>query len=90
VNCDHVIQYMNLPAKKHYAKWGDIIGKSIFDCHNENSIRIIRNCFSLLQNGEAEVLFKDSSKHRVYMRGVRDQKGNLLGYYERYEPPVSK
>jgi hypothetical protein len=49
---------------------------------------MIRDCFARLQNGEEEVLFTDNQKHRVYMRGVRDTKGKLIGYYERYEPPV--
>ena len=34
VDTNHIIQYMNAPARMHYAKWGNIIGKSIFDCHN--------------------------------------------------------
>ena len=90
VDTNHVIRYMNAQAKVHYAKWADVLGKSIFDCHNPDSCKIIRDCFTRLQNGEAEILFADNEKHRVYMRGVRDTKGKLLGYYERYEPPVVK
>jgi DUF438 domain-containing protein len=90
VDTNHIIRYMNTPAKKHYAKWGEVLGKSIFDCHNPGSCKIIRDCFARLQNGEAEILFADNEKHRVYMRGVRDTKGKLIGYYERYEPPVIK
>ena len=88
VDANHIIQYMNAPAKVHYAKWGDVLGKSIFDCHNPDSCKIIRDCFTRLQNGEAEILFADNEKHRVYMRGVQDKKGKLIGYYERYELPV--
>ena len=90
VDTNHIIQYINAPARMHYAKWGDIIGKSIFDCHNSESCQIIRDCFTRLQNGEEEVLFADNEKHRVYMRAVRDNKSKLIGYYERYEPPVIK
>ncbi len=90
VDTNHIIRYMNAPAQKHYAKWGDVLGKSIFDCHNPDSGKIIRDCFLRLQNGEAEILFADNEKHRVYMRGVRDKKGKLMGYYERYEPPAGK
>jgi DUF438 domain-containing protein len=90
VDTDHIIQYMNLPAKKHYSKWGDVIGKSIFDCHNENSQKIISDVFTQLQSGSEEVLFTDNKKHRVYMRSVRNEEGNLLGYYERYEPACGK
>ena len=88
VDTNHIIQYLNAPAIKHYAKWGNIIGKNIFDCHNAKSRQIIRDCFARLQNGEEEILFADDEKHRVYVRGVRDNKGKLIGYYERYEPPV--
>jgi DUF438 domain-containing protein len=88
VDTDHIIQYLNAPARIHYAKWGDVLGKSIFDCHNADSCRMIRDCFARLQNDEEEILFADNPKHRVYMRGVRDTKGKLIGYYERYEPPV--
>ena len=90
VDTSHVIRYMNAPARMHYAKWGDVLGKSIFDCHNPDSCQIIRDCFARLQNGEEEILFADNEKHRVYMRGVRDNRGKLIGYFERYEPPVVK
>jgi DUF438 domain-containing protein len=90
VDTDHIIRYMNAPAKVHYAKWSDVLGKSIFDCHNANSGQMIRDCFVRLQNGENDILFDDNEKHRVYMRGVRDKKGKLIGYYERYEPPVAQ
>jgi DUF438 domain-containing protein len=89
VDTDHIIRYMNAPARMHYIKWGDVLGKSIFDCHNPDSCQIIRDCFARLQNGEEEILFADNQKHRVYMRGVLDKQGNLIGYYERYEPPAA-
>jgi len=87
---EHIIRYMNAPARKAYEKWGDVIGKSVFSCHNENSCRIIQDIFLKLQNGAEEVLYSDNKKHRVYMRGMRDREGHLLGYYERYEAPRSE
>ena len=33
-------------------------------------------------------MITDSPKHRVYMRAVRDEDGKVIGYYERYDPPV--
>jgi DUF438 domain-containing protein len=90
VDSEHIIQYMNQPAKINYAKWGDVTGKSIFDCHNKDSCRIIKEIYIQLENGAEEIMFKDSIKHRVYIRAVRDENGNLIGYYERYEPPVVK
>jgi len=90
VDRNHVIQYMNSKAKEHYSRWGDVIGKSIFDCHNENSCRIIKDVFMQLENGAEEVLFANNEKHRVYMRSIRDENGILQGYFERYEPPIGK
>lgn len=88
VNTDHIILYMNAPAKAHYAKWGDVIGKSLFHCHNETSCQRIKDAFAALEHGREEVLLVDSAKHRVYMRGVRDGQGCLIGYCERYDAPL--
>jgi DUF438 domain-containing protein len=90
VDTDHIIKFMNLAAKDHYSKWGNVIGKNIFHCHNENSYKVIEDAFIRLQKGEEEVLLVNSTKHRVYMRGMRDENKNLVGYFERYEPPVGK
>lgn len=90
VDTNHIILYMNSPAKVHYAKWGDLIGKSIFHCHNEKSVQLIKDAFAKLQNGQEEVLLVDSEKHRVYMRGVRDEHSSLIGYCERYDPPLGR
>ncbi len=90
VDTNHIIQYVNAPAAKKYAKWGNILGKSIFDCHNPDSCKMIREMFARFENGENDILFVRNEKHRVYMRAVRDTKGKLIGYYERFEPPVIK
>ena len=40
VDTDHIIRYMNREAKHHYYMvrgYGDLIGKSIFECHSEKS-----------------------------------------------------
>lgn len=87
VDTDHVIRYMNRPARRTYAKWGDVIGKSIFHCHNELSRKKIQESYRNLESGKKEALITDSTKHRVYMRAVRDEDGTLVGYYERYELP---
>ncbi|MCE5315583.1 MAG: PAS domain-containing protein [Armatimonadota bacterium] len=87
VDNDHVIRYANKAAAANYAKWGDILNRSIFNCHNERSREIIRETYSALEQGEDERLITDNEKHKVYMRAVRDKNGQLIGYYERYEPP---
>ncbi len=90
VDTGHVIRYMNSLARKHYAKWGGDTGKSIFECHNENSRQIIRDVFKRLCEGEDQVLITSNASNRIYMRAVRDENDELLGYYEKYEPPVKK
>ena len=81
---------MNDPAKRHYSKWGDVIGKSIFDCHNEYSKGKIEEAFQEFVNGVREVMITNSKKHRVYMRSVKDEEGEIIGYYERYDPPLKE
>ncbi len=88
VDNDHIIRYMNSAAKKHYARFGEVIGKSLFDCHKPGSAQKIKDIYVQLKNGAEEVLYASNEKHRVYMRSMRDPEGNLLGYTERFEPPV--
>jgi DUF438 domain-containing protein len=87
VDTEHVIRYMNKPAVERYKGRPAEVGRSIFDCHNENSNRIIREVFGALSEGEGERMIADNEEFRVYMRAVRDEDGNLIGYYERFEPP---
>jgi DUF438 domain-containing protein len=88
VDTNHTIQYMNEAAIRHYEEGVNLIGRPIFECHNEQSNRIIVEIFSDFENGTEERLITDNEKHRIYMRAVRDIDGQLLGYYERYEPPA--
>ncbi len=41
--------------------------------------------FEKMKNSLEEEKITADDKHRIYQRAVRDVKGNLLGYYERYE-----
>ncbi len=90
VFCDasHLIRYMNRAAVEHYAGRPASVGRSIFECHNEESNERIREVCALLIDGADEVLITDDDRHRVYMRAVRDGSGEFVGYYERYEPPA--
>lgn len=93
VICDlnHNIIYMNPAAVKRYEKRGGakLIGKSLLDCHNEQSNTIIENVV---------VWFKESTEHNmiytyynekenkdVYMVALRDEDNTLIGYYEKHE-----
>ncbi len=88
VDTDHRIRYMNRVAEERHGE--KLIGTSIFDCHNAQSNQTIRKICAEMQDGLEEKLITDDETHRIYMRAVRDERGELLGYYERYEPPRSK
>jgi PAS domain-containing protein len=87
---DHIIVYMNKAAAAHYKEGRTLLGTSVLDCHNETSRKLMLEIFAAMQNGEEERLITDDEKHRIYMRAVRDGGGRLLGYYERYEPPMKE
>jgi DUF438 domain-containing protein len=87
VDTEHIIRYMNKPAIDRYKGRPAEVGRSIFDCHNENSKRIILEVFEQLKQGEDERIITDNNEHRIFMRAVRDKAGKLIGYYERFEPP---
>lgn len=87
---DHRIVYMNKAAKAHYEQGEKLLGTSLFDCHNEQSSKMIVGIFEEMKKGLEERLITDNEEHRIYMRAVRDDEGALAGYYERYEPPVKK
>ena len=84
VDNQHFIRYINAAGQKQYAKYGNILNKSIFDCHNPASKQQILNMYAQLLAGSAEILFSENSKQQAFMRAVRDSHGNLLGYYERF------
>ncbi len=86
----HTIRYMNKAAIERYKERGgaDLIGSSLLDCHNAKSRQMIVEILAAMHNGEQERLITDNEKHRAYMCAVRSLDGKLLGYYERYEPPV--
>jgi DUF438 domain-containing protein len=85
---EHIICYMNKAASDYYSKGENLIGRSLLDCHNEQSQQQIIEILAAMQDGEEERLITDNEEHRIYMRAVRDADGQVLGYYERYEPPV--
>ncbi|MDP1992104.1 MAG: PAS domain-containing protein [Syntrophales bacterium] len=86
---DHIIRYMNRAAKYHYHQergYPDLIGRSIFECHNEESRRKILEAVKKLGNHGQEMFMRVNVRnHRVYLTPVRDGSGNLVGYFQRYE-----
>jgi len=85
---NHKVIYLNKPAASHYSQGTALLGTSLLDCHNETSQQMMLEVLDALEAGEDERMITDNRKHRIYMRAVRDAQGVLIGYYERYEPPV--
>jgi len=79
---EHKIRYMNKAAVAYYSEGESLLNTSLLDCHNEQEI------LAAMHQGVDERLITDNEKHRIYMRVVRGANSQVLGYYERYEPPA--
>ncbi|MCD7785110.1 MAG: PAS domain-containing protein [Oscillospiraceae bacterium] len=98
VICDlnHIIVYMNPTAISRYAKRGgaNLIGKSIFDCHNSHSKEIILSVFNrFLADPTLNKVYTytknwDNEDTDVYIVALRNARGELIGYYEKHESRV--
>ena len=93
VICDleHTIIYMNPVAIERYAKWGgkDLMGKSLLNCHNEKSCEMIQKVVEWFKASEDNnivyTFFNQKENKDVYMVALRNEEGNLIGYYEKHE-----
>ena len=94
VDTDHIIRYLNKTAKYHYYTmrgYQDLIGKPLFDCHGELPAQKIKSAVKKLK-GHANQMFLHvtSDNLRLYLNPVRDEKGDLVGYFARYEMNLQK
>lgn len=85
-----IIRYMNRYAQYHYYQergYRDLIGKSIFACHNQDSSRErIRAAFEKMKRDGKEMFVGVNARNqRLYMQPVRDGEGRLIGFFERFE-----
>lgn len=91
VICDlnDIIIYMNPAARERYKKHGEIVGKSIMDCHNEQSQAKIREVVEWFkQSADNNVIFtyhNPKENKDVYMVALRGENNELIGYYEKHE-----
>ena len=89
VVCDinHTVVYMNPAAKARYHT--DLTGKSIKACHNaESNEKIVAVINWFLQSRENNKVYtsrNDKENKDVYMIALRDECGELIGYYEKHE-----
>ena len=93
VICDlsHTIVYMNPAAKTRYEKWGGakLLGRCLLDCHNEKSREMILRVLDWFRkSGDNNIVYTSCNPKEnkdVYMVALRDDTGNLIGYYEKHE-----
>lgn len=87
VDNEYIIRYMNKTAQEHYDKKGkNLIGQSIFECHNEKSNEKIKKIYEeIKKTGKDVFIFVNSKNQRVYMQGVKNEKSEWIGFIERFE-----
>jgi DUF438 domain-containing protein len=94
VDMSHTIRFMNKRARFHYYEergYRDLIGKSLFECHKETSKERMLDIAETLKNHGREVFLAVNAKNeRVYVTPVRDDSGELVGYFERFEGNFQK
>lgn len=89
VICDvnHTIVYMNKVAVERYHK--DLTGSSLLNCHNAKSNEMILKIvdwFKKSAENNMTYTYKNTKENKdVYMVALRDEKGSLIGYYEKHE-----
>lgn len=92
-NLNHEIIYMNPAAVKQYEKRGGaaLIGRSLLDCHNPRSKElIIKNVKEMKEDKSVNKIFefhktRDGANDDVYCVAIRNENGELIGYYEQFE-----
>ena len=88
---DHKIIYMNPVACERYARYGggQLLGKSLLDCHNGKSGETIQRVLSWFQvspsNNRVHTFYNEKENKDVYMIALRDDNGTVIGYYEKHE-----
>lgn len=88
---DHIIRYMNPVAIKQYEKRGGetLIGRSLLDCHNNNSRQIIQKVVDWfgedVSHNRIYTFYNEKQNKDVYMIALRNEDGTLIGYYEKHE-----
>ena len=84
---DHMILYMNEAAKKQYRR--DLTGRNLMDCHNEKTQGILKKVLAWFQatpdHNRVHAYLDPRSNADVYIVALRDDAGEVIGYYEKPE-----
>ena len=94
VDTDHIIRYLNKEARHHYYDvrgYDELVGKLIFTCHSERTKEMLLAAVEKLRNHGNEIYLGVSVyNERKYINPVRNEKGELIGYFERFERNLQK
>ena len=90
---NHIIRFLNKTARFHYYKmrgYKNLLGKSLLSCHNKDSQEKIIKAADKLKNHSNEIYAGVVGNNRLYINPVRNEAGDLVGYFERYEMNLQK
>ncbi len=88
---DHTIIYMNPAAVAAYEKRGGaaLIGQSLLTCHGSASVEKIKKVVDwFAESPDHNLVFtthNDKTNEDIYMAALRNETGELIGYYEKHE-----
>lgn len=90
VDSNFTIRYMNRYAQYYYYQergYSNLIGKCLFDCHDfaASRQRIEKGFEKMKSDGKEMFVGVSARNQRIYMQPVRDEEGNLIGFFERFE-----
>lgn len=85
---DHRVIYMNPAAiASHDGK--SLVGQSLLDCHNEQSVARIRQVVDWFASDASHnrvfIAHREKYNRDQYMVALRSAQGELIGYYEKHE-----
>ena len=88
VDRTHTVRYLNRTARKRYGNMV-VIGNNLFNCHNERTKPKIEEFLRRADAGEDEMFetLNGQTGEREFFVPVRDEAGNVIGYFERHEAP---
>ena len=91
---DNIIRYLNKEARYHYYEvrgYEGLVGKSICDCNSPETKAMMLKALEKIKNHGNEIYLGVSVENeRKYLNPVRNEKGELVGYFERFERNLQK
>ena len=90
VICDlnHTILYMNPAAATQYGGT-DLLGKSVMTCHKPESVKRINRVLDWFRedpsHNRVHTIYLEKDEMDIYMVALRNDAGELIGYFEKHE-----